>query len=1562
MTWSWSRVLAVAGGLGLAGQGALLLAFTRGGAVPAPGSFALAALGAACVTAAAIVKPHRSPRRPLAWVEAALAIVVAAAIALHVWPVAPTAAGKPADATVAAAIRQWEQMRTRLTAIGPEIADSIEPSGGGGGRLFRLLAPWPARWRQEGETGALPLAAAVWQDDQLVAWTGGLAPLPTPPRGSGEPRQEFAQHRGSWYLRQFVPLEDCRWLELQLALPQAGTTWHGVAAEVGPAVGGEAATANPTVAAEAGFGPEPGLDVRFRSEPAMPRAGPWPRAHVLAAALVIWTLALALAALRAGGPAALLASLWVGRAFLAAADLRQAVVASFPGIAYPTAPSAWASLIDPAYFATPVAAGWFASTADALISAALVAATAWRLGTDRRLGAWPDRPVRRWWVVLAMAAAVGALAGCGLPGWRSLTMLIAGNANARLIGPGVSVSYLTFWGLHVALLLVALAVLGAVATAVGFVRRASAGREAVAFLAVLAGLALAAGPGLGRGTLEVVAAAAILAALWAGGALAGRRPGSRRARWPLLLLLAVAWNYAALRDVHERAGRAWVDQRLRNLTEADAGWMRYLVQTALVEMQLADQAATGAPGEGLWRDEPAWRLYRDSALADLGYPCLVEILDSGERSASLFATGFLREFRYETLGRTGWVNADGESAGPDDAIAFQSELRLYGGGQEEVLVAEAPRRMGRGWLRLEAPLRSWRVSTLAAAGSVASSSADGRYRPRLEVDRPVITLLADDSGWLGSGAEGFPGAENDALVAQLREGRREWAVLRVGGAGWLCRWMPLGPAAARSPGEGFVVGIREATSAEVLLDISRLYLADALLLAVLSVAAWLSGRRREGRPTGFQERFLAGYLVLGLLLLLVVGVSVDRVGYERVRAEARQQAREGLAMALQQVGGVLADEARALVGGGALDVALANGVPAGDSELEQVVLLRDDGSVLLDGSDPPLSAPEAAALLAAARAAPFAVAVDGAGLQAIVAVPVALGAGASDREPAAPGGGFGHGGTVNDGVLLYRQRLDGALVAGLAGILRGEVTVSVDGAPTLASHPEGLFEGQRPALLDPGLMATLFDHPHGAGLASPPGRPFACDAAQPLPAFRRGPDGSLAQRLAPAALAVSFPGREREFAAQRRANLLFLAGLANLILLTALLLALLMSWRLFRPLRVLMGATQSLAQGDYAAPLPPAGRDEVGSLAGAFGSMRAQLQVAQADLAARERFLATVLERVTVGVAVVSSAGELVVVNPAGRTILGRLWPALPVERAARQLRDGLQAAAGAAGTAGGVTVAGELTGDGGKLTLRGAMSPLDESLPAGDRMLVFEDISEFLATKKLALNAELARQIAHEIKNPLTPIQLSVQLLGQAWQDRHPRLEQIVPDTVSRVLEQVDLLRRIASEFSLLGRPDELPLVPLHLPRLVERIADAYGPAGVEGGRGLRVEPAPEPGLPAVMGHEESLLKILGNLAQNSLDAARPGEAARVEVGWELADGRVQLSWRDNGSGIPADVAGRLFEPYFSTKSRGTGLGLAICRSLAERMGGSLALANRDDGPGAVAHLALAVAEQAQE
>jgi two-component system nitrogen regulation sensor histidine kinase NtrY len=108
------------------------------------------------------------------------------------------------------------------------------------------------------------------------------------------------------------------------------------------------------------------------------------------------------------------------------------------------------------------------------------------------------------------------------------------------------------------------------------------------------------------------------------------------------------------------------------------------------------------------------------------------------------------------------------------------------------------------------------------------------------------------------------------------------------------------------------------------------------------------------------------------------------------------------------------------------------------------------------------------------------------------------------------------------------------------------------------------------------------------------------------------------------------------------------------------------------------------------------------------------------------------------------------------------------------------------------------------------------------------------------------------------------------------------------------------------------------------------------------------------VLAHRESLLKILGNLMQNSLDAARPQEPLSVRIRWRIGPQQVTLVWQDNGSGLPAEVADRLFDPYFSTKSKGTGLGLAISRNLADRMGGTITLANRREGPGAIAELTL--------
>ena len=220
-----------------------------------------------------------------------------------------------------------------------------------------------------------------------------------------------------------------------------------------------------------------------------------------------------------------------------------------------------------------------------------------------------------------------------------------------------------------------------------------------------------------------------------------------------------------------------------------------------------------------------------------------------------------------------------------------------------------------------------------------------------------------------------------------------------------------------------------------------------------------------------------------------------------------------------------------------------------------------------------------------------------------------------------------------------------------------------------------------------------------------------------------------------------------------------------------------------------------------------------------------------------------------------------------------------------------------------------------GRRTLRIGQAPVELGDSGPHRLVVCEDLTEFLAAKKQALNAELARQVAHEIKNPLTPVQLSAQLVQQALADQHPRRDEIAADAARRILEQVTLLRSIAGEFSLLGRPDDLRCDPLDLEGLINDLLAGYRSHGGDRGPRLRVAPGP---VPAVLAHRESLLKVFGNLVQNSLDAAESADNLELDVSWRVEPGTVAVVWRDNGPGIDPDVAGRLFDPYFSTKSKG--------------------------------------------
>ncbi len=1615
MPWLRVRVLLTTGVLCLAGQGTLLyLAGTGSGAPRLPWPLLFLALSVLQILV--VLRSWKLVARPddrTLSVLVSRVLTLAAALVLLMIGLGFLSVGGPDKLPASLRYdptRQLDEARGMVIALVPglnllderlsaeEFDPMVSPGGtsvvGGGG--FRNLQDISSFWQDAyPHARVFPLGAVLWDGPERIAWSEGADPLPRLPGTEvqgvdGTSHRALVHHRGRWYLREMRRLTGGGWLELQISLDRksANGSTRGFPTGIDLRVH-EGGLVSSTTDRQG----QPVMDIVLLDS--MPEVAVrlsvaddhWAggsigrRSRFLLIGLIAWTVLLAAGARVFAGPLVFVAALWVGRAYLVAAELLRWVTSAFPGQPFPADPGSLFSLVDPAYFATPFAFGWFASVADALLTALLVAVTSWRLlqvlgvirGTaySRLRTPWPVRGP-------ALGPIFGLSAGLVLLWLRFFSGLLAENANARLVGTGVSLSSLSFWGLQISLMLMAFGLTALVAGLAA--RRTWPRREEVPGWvggAIAAGVATYLVSFLG-GDLwwaSRLLAAVVVMVLWSvAPALLARPKFSRRFAWPMILLVTVVWNYASLREVYDQAQRSWLQRRGAVITQADQEWTRILLGSVLEEMVEQDEETFPGAGERseVWRDEPAWALWRDSALRDLGYSCLVQLVDDEGDEESFFAQGFLRTYQYEIVSRSAWVGMDGLAVADDRDIIFQTERRIYTGGQEEVVAAEVARTEGRGWIRVELPVRSWHIPTLLRELGGGPDLRAAGYRPRAEVDRPLLLLRADDTGWLEAGHAGFPGPETDRVVEDLRAGRRTLAEIPLGGRTWLCQWNYLPPEAARTAGEGFLLGLQQSGFRDDLLDLSRLMLLNLALLFLLFGAIqthrWLVADRTrpEAEPwrPGFQERFLAGYLLLGLVLLLVVGTSVDKVGHNRVRGEARAQTRSGLALAVEQLRGLLVEQARSLAAseyiGDLLEGQLSGNRPVGPMDVRQGMVFGPDGQLLLDETLSNLNEAQARDLLAAGREAPLVMIRDSGELYVGTVIPIEL----EDFLPGAtdgPGDNLGHSGTGTQGSFFYRQVLDAGLVGSLADLVNGEAMVRFDGQPVVASQPATVFSGEATLLAVPTAMGPLLDHPGGQAVFAAPGRPFAFTGAQPLPAFGRNQRGELRPRRLPAVLALTFPDREREYAAQRRETVLFLTGLANLILLTALMLALLMSWNIFRPLRLLLTATRSLAQGDFRAPLPDPSSDEIGRLAGAFSLMRDELQTARDTLAAREQFLTTVLNRVTVGVAVLGTEGEIVALNPAGRDILEGFLPgADDGESASRLLAGFRQLAAGAN------RVGGELSSEDGRRTLRGAMAPLD--LPDGrtDTMLVFEDVTEFLDNKKMAINAELARQVAHEIKNPLTPIQLSVQLLGQAWNDQHPQLDRIVTETVDRVLNQVTLLRSIAGEFSLLGRPGELETEEVDLQAMVAEVLAGYGVGPdirteekeVARAAGISlpaVDMAPDP-LPLVQAHRESLQKILGNLMQNSLDAARPEERLTLGITWRVTGDRVTLVWTDNGSGLPAEVADRLFDPYFSTKSKGTGLGLAISRNLADRMGGDITLANRDDGPGAVAELTLPV------
>jgi nitrogen fixation/metabolism regulation signal transduction histidine kinase len=406
-------------------------------------------------------------------------------------------------------------------------------------------------------------------------------------------------------------------------------------------------------------------------------------------------------------------------------------------------------------------------------------------------------------------------------------------------------------------------------------------------------------------------------------------------------------------------------------------------------------------------------------------------------------------------------------------------------------------------------------------------------------------------------------------------------------------------------------------------------------------------------------------------------------------------------------------------------------------------------------------------------------------------------------------------------------------------------------------------------------------------------------------------------------------------------------GLAGMI---AVAIGIYLADRLSTPLAQLGLGTAAVAEGDLTVQLRAHGRDELGRLAGAFNRMTQQLREARADLidqqatlSATNAYLQALLENLSSGVLVFGREGDLRSSNALAAERLGlagagtaELDAALRGPGVIGVAALGVALRAQIAGAAGHWTLEHRLGGRQGEriLLLRG--SPL-EDVAEGGHVVVFDDITDVVQAQRDMAWAEVARRLAHEIKNPLMPIRLSAERLEHKLAARlTPADAQVLQRATTTIINQVDAMKAMVRDFADFARP-----VVAQPPEAVDLAALTDEVLGLYGELEPILERRIEPGLPSLAGHPTQLRQVLHNVLSNAKDALEGQTAPRLRLELRQAEAGIELCLTDNGVGFPETLITRAFEPYTTTKEKGTGLGLAIVRKLVESHGGRVSIAN---------------------
>jgi two-component system nitrogen regulation sensor histidine kinase NtrY len=382
------------------------------------------------------------------------------------------------------------------------------------------------------------------------------------------------------------------------------------------------------------------------------------------------------------------------------------------------------------------------------------------------------------------------------------------------------------------------------------------------------------------------------------------------------------------------------------------------------------------------------------------------------------------------------------------------------------------------------------------------------------------------------------------------------------------------------------------------------------------------------------------------------------------------------------------------------------------------------------------------------------------------------------------------------------------------------------------------------------------------------------------------------------------------------------------------------------PIKELAEATHQIATGDLNFRIQMRAADEIGMLVQSFNQMTEDLQVSRSELEQRKKYMEIVLKNVAAGVISIDEKGMITTINTSAEQMLEIRGEAVleknlsevlteeyvkQIEELVRELKSSLKD-----------SIEKQLTVNlkGKSLSLLINLTTLkDEEGRSLGVVAVFDDLTQLIKAQRMAAWREVARRIAHEIKNPLTPIQLSAQRLRKRYLEKLQPDGAVFDECTRTIVKQVEELKGMVNEFSSFARMPASQPTPNHLNEIIQETLVLFQGAPKE----VRFEFIPHE-LPVFNIDRDQMKRVMINLIKNSLAAIEREGKIQIETSYDAKLQMVRLEVSDDGCGIPDEEKGKLFEPYYSTKKSGTGLGLTIVNAIVADHNGYIRV--RDNEP----------------